>query len=51
MKTEGCQHVTGWTCKYQDPNWLCPQNPKLPDHCLLLIVDNMKNKWTNKLTT
>ena len=31
-KTGGCEHVTGWTCKYEDLNrLLMPKN--LPDHC------------------
>jgi hypothetical protein len=24
-KTEGCEHVTGWTCKHEDLNQLCPK--------------------------
>ena len=30
-KPEGCQHVTGWTCKHKDLNPIMPKN--LRDHC------------------
>jgi hypothetical protein len=37
-ETGGCQHVTGWTCKHSDLNWLCPKISPITDQRYIQIA-------------